>query len=159
MYRFILSATVFFVFGACSIVSSRGYEEDPVPQAHPDFVKGQHALEEQNFPAAIRYLELASDRDSNNPDVFNLLGYSYRKQTPPQFQKSLLAYKKALKLDPDHRQANEYLGELYLMMRDLPRAEQRLKVLDKACPFGCDEYTELKKAIKRYKKRGEKNAE
>ena len=34
---------------------------------------------------------------------------------------------------------------------DLAKAEQRLAALDKACRFGCPEYSDLKKAIAQYK--------
>jgi hypothetical protein len=56
-----------------------------------------------------------------------------------------------LALKPKHRGANEYLGELYLEMGDLAKAEERLEVLDGACWFGCDEYSDLKEAIAKYK--------
>jgi len=35
--------------------------------------------------------------------------------------------------------------------RNLAKAEQHLAVLDKACFFGCEEYTELKEAVAAYK--------
>ena len=42
-------------------------------------------------------------------------------------------YNEALRIDPNHRGALEYSGELYLMKGDLARAEERLAALDKAC--------------------------
>jgi hypothetical protein len=36
-------------------------------------------------------------------------------------------------------------------MGDVPKAEERLAVLDKVCFFGCEEYSELKEAIADYK--------
>ena len=42
------------------------------------------------------------------------------------------------------------------MTGDLPKAEQRLATLDKACTFGCEEYTDLKKAVRNYKANGNK---
>ena len=51
---------------------------------------------------------------------------------------------------------NAYSGELYLMMDDLPKAEERLSRLDKICRLPCDEYTELKKAVAAYKANGNK---
>ena len=58
-------------------------------------------------------------------------------------------YDAALRLQPQHRGALEYSGELFLMLGDLPRAEQRLATLDKACTLPCAEYTELKNAVAR----------
>ncbi|QLH51850.1 MAG: hypothetical protein HWD57_20170 [Candidatus Accumulibacter cognatus] len=56
-----------------------------------------------------------------------------------------------MRIDPQHHGALEYSGELSLMKNDLATAEQRLAALDKASCFGCEEYTDLKKAIARYK--------
>jgi hypothetical protein len=57
-----------------------------------------------------------------------------------------------LQIDPQHRGANEYLGELYLQIGQLDKAEERLEVLDKECFFGCEEFDELKEAIADYRK-------
>ena len=43
-----------------------------------------------------------------------------------------------------HRGALEYSGELYLMTGNLPKAEERLAALDKACFLPCEEYSDLK---------------
>ena len=62
-------------------------------------------------------------------------------------------YRAALDIEPDHQGANEYIGELYLELGDLVNAEKHLKVLDEACLFGCQAYTDLKTAIKKFKVR------
>jgi hypothetical protein len=56
-------------------------------------------------------------------------------------------YGKALKLKPNHVGA-EYLGELVPEMKDLPKAEERLAVLTKACN-GCEEQKELEERSRR----------
>jgi hypothetical protein len=43
------------------------------------------------------------------------------------------------------------LGELYLQMGDLPAAEERLKVLERACR-NCEEKRELAEKIEKHKK-------
>lgn len=86
-------------------------------------------------------------------DWHNLMGYALRKSPQPDLAAAERHYDEALRLDPRHRGALEYSGELYLLKGDLPRAEQRLAALDKACRFGCEEYTDLKKAIAQYKAR------
>jgi hypothetical protein len=40
---------------------------------------------------------------------------------------------------------------LKLTINDLPGAEALLARLDKACRFGCEEYSDLKEAIQKYK--------
>jgi Flp pilus assembly protein TadD len=93
---------------------------------------------------------------TSNADWNNLMGYSIRRGSAPDLDASERYYNEALRIDPKHRGALEYSGQLYLMKGDLASAEKRLAVLDKACTFGCDEYTDLKKAIERYKAAGNK---
>ena len=54
-----------------------------------------------------------------------------------------------LKIDPNHRGINEYLGELYVVTDRIDLAKQRLDVL-KNC--NCEEYEELKDIIDGNKK-------
>ena len=79
------------------------------------------------------------------------MGYSLRKKNPPDIAKSEKYYQTALQIDPKHRGALEYYGELLLIKNDLPGAEALLKQLDKICTFGCEEYRDLKKNIQIYK--------
>ena len=56
-------------------------------------------------------------------------------------------YNEALRLDPKHLGAHEYIGEAYLMSGNLDKAREHLAQLDKLCRFGCKEYSELKKEV------------
>jgi hypothetical protein len=56
-------------------------------------------------------------------------------------------------LDPLHRGALEYYGELLLIRNDLTGAEALLNRLGKACPMGCEEYRDLKAGIASFKLR------
>jgi tetratricopeptide (TPR) repeat protein len=68
------------------------------------------------------------------------------------YQESYGYYQKALAIDPEHRQALEYLGELYLQTDRLTEAEQTLERLSDVCGFfGCSEKNDLKAAIEFYK--------
>jgi cytochrome c-type biogenesis protein CcmH/NrfG len=51
---------------------------------------------------------------------WNELGHAHRRLN--QLEPALVAYGKALKIDPKHRGAREYLGEAYLQMNDLLKA-------------------------------------
>ena len=109
---------------------------------------------DKKWAAAIEELKKVNDKGS--ADWNNLMGYSLRKAKTPDYAAAEQYYDEALRIDPKHRGALEYSGELYLMMGDLPKAEQRLATLDKVCTFGCEEYTELKKAVQNYKANGNK---
>jgi tetratricopeptide (TPR) repeat protein len=67
---------------------------------------------------------------------------------------SLGYYQRALAINPSHKGANEYLGELYLMMKDLPKAEAQLALLKGICPGGCEELEDLEADIADYKSAG-----
>ena len=115
-----------------------------------DYKNGSIAAYNGKFLVAIKHLERAARISPNNPDVYNLLGYSHRKLD--QLVQAFDYYWKALKLDPRHLGANEYIGELYLRTNNIKKAEEHLEVLDDVCLFGCDEYNNLKDAIEKYKK-------
>jgi hypothetical protein len=61
-------------------------------------------------------------------------------------------YNQALAIDPKHKGAHEYIGEAYLMVKNVAKAKEHLAQLDKLCFFSCAEYTDLKNAIATYEK-------
>lgn len=126
-----------------------GSDSDSDKPMDPNYSAAKQLIEDGKYAEAIPLLEKVVAGDDQNADAFNYLGYSNRQLG--NHDAALTHYQKALAIEPRHRGANEYLGELYLTLGDLPKAEERLDVLDGACFFGCDEYTELKEAIAAYK--------
>jgi Flp pilus assembly protein TadD len=125
-------------------------DTQPSPQPAPDKLSAVRAqIAAKNFPGAID--ELKRLNDTGDADWNNLMGYSLRKQPTPDFAGAERFYDEALRIDPKHRGALEYSGELYLQTGNLEKAEQRLAALDKACFFPCSEYSDLKKAVAQYK--------
>jgi Flp pilus assembly protein TadD len=106
------------------------------------------SIKSNNYDQALKHLQSANE--INSADWNNLMGYSLRKKQPPDLASSEKYYQAALKIDPSHRSALEYYGELLLMKKDLPGAEAMLARLDKACLFGCEEYSDLKASIAKY---------
>jgi HAMP domain-containing protein len=100
--------------------------------------------------------ELKKVNETGSADWNNLMGYAHRKAGTPDFVAAERYYDAALRIEPKHRGALEYSGELYLMTNNLTRAEQRLAALDKACFLPCEEFTLLKQAVERYKANGNK---
>jgi Flp pilus assembly protein TadD len=125
-------------------------DTQPSPQPAPDKLSAVRAqIAAKNFPGAID--ELKRINDTGDADWNNLMGYSLRKSPTPDFASAETFYDEALRIDPKHRGALEYSGELYLQTGNLEKAEQRLAALDKACFFPCSEYSDLKKAVAQYK--------
>ena len=122
-------------------------DSKPVNEAYQN---AYYEVQSGNFQVAIKYLKQAAKSSTNNANIYNLMGYSHRKLD--LLEEAFFWYKKALKLDPRHQGANEYIGELYLRTNNLKKAEEHLEVLDDVCFFGCDEYDDLKDAIEKYKK-------
>ena len=113
-----------------------------------EYKKAQDAINAANYPTALDLLQKVLARQPDNPDVLNLIGFSERKSG--ESSQALSYYKKALDLQPTHVGANEYLGELYLELKQPDLAEERLAVLQKVCG-SCQEYAELKEKIEKYK--------
>ena len=111
--------------------------------------EARQLVRDRNWGGAIGKLEEALEGDQYNADVLNLLGFSHRNLG--QFDEALEYYRRALKVDPEHLGANEYLGELYLQRNDLTQALAQLEILDSACFLPCKEYNKLKESVDRYK--------
>lgn len=118
---------------------------------NPNVAAGRASLDAKDYKSAVGHLTKAVQELPESADAHSMLGYSYRKLG--SFDKSMEHYQIALELDSDHLSAHEYLGELYLDLRQLTNAEKQLAALKKACPlFGsCEEFEDLKKAIDEYK--------
>lgn len=121
------------------------YDDEPASE----YSAAKEAMDDGDYEVAIYKLARLHEQDPGDADILNLLGYSYRKLG--YFDEARGYYLQALAIDPEHRGVNEYLGELYLKIGELAKAEERLAVLDKTCSLECSEYTELKQSIEKYK--------
>src|SRR3990172_2959386 len=92
-------------------------------------------------------LREALARDPANADYHNLYAYALRKGPDPSLDQVFKHYHEALRINPNHRGAHEYIGEAYLLQGNLAKAKEHLSALDRMCFFGCEEYSMLKKAI------------
>ena len=108
----------------------------------------------KQWPAALDELKRVNDTGSANWN--NLMGYALRKGKTPDLAASEKYYDEALRIDPHHRDALEYSGELYLMKGELEKAQARLATLSAECAANCEQYVELKSAIGRYQAAGNK---
>ena len=105
-------------------------------------------IEAENYLDAITKLKKAEQSAKDDADIQNLLGFSYRKSG--NLDEAAKYYDKALDLDPKHKDALEYQGELFLMLGDKAAAEDNLEKLDKICWLGCEELDELRAAIRKF---------
>jgi Tfp pilus assembly protein PilF len=119
----------------------------------PVLEKVSAATQRQDWAGAASALKDAVAADPNNANYHNLYAYSIRKGGSPDMNLVFKHYNEALRIDPKHRGAHEYIGEAYLMVGNVAKAKEHLGQLDKMCFFGCSEYTDLKKAIAEHEKK------
>ena len=115
----------------------------------PDYAAGKQAIDDKDWSVAIKSLNSAALRDTRNANIQNYLGYAYR--NAGQLDLAFRHYQRALQLNPRHRGAHEYVGEAYLIVNNLAKAEEHLAALQKICLIPCEEYTDLKKKIAEYR--------
>ncbi|WP_373084234.1 tetratricopeptide repeat protein [Sneathiella sp.] len=139
-----LTAQIVFAMGGSSNTAS----EEAAPPS-PDFATGKAAIDAQQWDAAIAAFTKVTVAEPQNADAYNYLGYANRKLK--NYDAAFENYNMALKINPEHRGANEYIGEAYLQTGNLAKAEEHLVKLDAICFFGCPEYTMLKRAVADYK--------
>ena len=113
-----------------------------------DYSKARKLIRREQYAEAIPYLQNALMDKPHSADILNYLGFTER--MTGNYQYSLVYYQKALTEDPDHKGAHEYLGELYLMLKDVNSANAQLAELTRLCPSSCEELDVLTKKIADY---------
>ena len=142
--RWALAAAMACIAGtAAAVGSGGGGKSGPLAAI-------ERKIEAGEYERALADLEVHIEKNRDSADAFNWIGYANRKLG--RLEKARKAYDRALFLDPEHKGAHEYAGELRLLMGDLEGAEKHLAMLDHICLFGCEEYDELKAEIAAWKK-------
>lgn len=118
------------------------------PEQADLYKQAEELIEDEEYAKAIPLLQQSIQEKGEYADALNLLGYANRALGDKA--KAMTYYAKALDMEPNHLGANEYMGELYLELNDLPKAEERLAVLKNACG-DCEEYEDLEDEIADYK--------
>ena len=101
----------------------------------------------KNYEKAKKFLIKSNDKNPNNADTLNYLGFTTRKLG--DYENGEKYYLQGLAINPNHNGINEYLGELYVATNRIELAKERLKVLENC---NCKEFNELKAVIEGTKK-------
>jgi len=104
--------------------------------------KGKTDKAQKRYKKAQKLLLKSNEEKPLQADTLNYLGFTTRKLG--DYEKGEGFYLQGLKIKPDHKGINEYLGELYVVTSRMDKAKERLEVL-KSCK--CDEYNQLKEII------------
>ncbi|MDT3377824.1 tetratricopeptide repeat protein [Labrys portucalensis] len=138
-------ATLALAAVTTTLLSIPAYAVDNIESTDaPDLTSVKAKIEAKNYTGALEELRGLAE-DTQQADVYNLLGFTLRKTG--DYQTALTYYTKALELQPGHKAAREYLGELYVETGDVDKAKVQLSELGKLCPQGCEELEDLQKAI------------
>ena len=149
IYVFVFLLLTNFCFAAGGSSSSNGNEANLYKEAKSFIVRAKKLEKKDKVEKALKLyskaydkLLKAYDKDKKNPDILNYLGFTLRKAG--NFEEAEKFYLAGLKIKPDHKGINEYLGELYIKTNRIELAKERLEVL-KGCK--CEEFDELKELI------------
>ena len=152
IYVFVFLLLTNFSFAAGSSSSSSGNDsgkESLYKEAKKFIVRAKKLEKKDKVDKALKLYSKAYDKllkayneDKKNPDILNYLGFTLRKAG--NFEEAEKFYLAGLKIKPNHKGINEYLGELYVKTNRIELAKKRLEIL-KGCK--CEEFEELKELI------------
>jgi len=143
---------VFLIFAAGPARAAGG---DPADTARLQYIEAVEAVKKADYREAVSLLTEVLLEEPRNADALNYMGYSHRKLG--DFKRALTYYLQALEIEPDHRGANEYIGETYLEMKRPDKARFHLERLARICGPDCEEYLDLKKAFDAYAAAGNRS--
>jgi tetratricopeptide (TPR) repeat protein len=102
-------------------------------------------INEGRYQDALYSLHDAALALGPHADVLTYQGFANRKLH--NYEVAIGFYSAALKLNPDHRGANEYLGEYFVETHQMGKAKAQLVKLEKICKFGCEQAEEQRRWI------------
>lgn len=157
--RFCLPVILLMLIGApVSHAVLRGSElPPPTAPSYPHYTAGFEAFKRQDWQGVIEHMTQAIKRRPWSDNAYNAIGYAYRQLG--NYPSAITHYQQALHLNPHHRGALEYLGETYLLMGCVTKAQHILATLESVCKRvtgasdmvhwqeHCEEWKELKAVI------------
>jgi tetratricopeptide (TPR) repeat protein len=125
--------------------ATTGWNFPSVEEGRLAYAEAVGLINQERFVEAFAALERTQAAVGPHADILNYMGFASRKLG--RLDAALGYYRQALRLDPNHLGATEYLGELYIQMGELDRARTQLARLDQLCAYGCAQREELARWI------------
>src|SRR5262245_34247574 len=116
------------------------------PEKKKELEPVREAIAQQDWAQARELARTAVQRAPGSADAHNLYAYSLRRGANPPMDLVSLHYNAALRLNPSHVGAHEYLAEAYLMTGNLGKAREHLAILERLCG-ACDESRQLARSV------------
>ena len=126
MFRKGLKLLIYFAFLSNSYPAreiseySKGIEKNHL-------FKINEALDNDNYEKAIKFLIKEIKNNKDCADLYNLLGFAYRKNK--NYKLFLESYKNALRIDPSHLRTHNYIGITYIKIGNFDKSKKHYKNL------------------------------
>ena len=146
------------ITAAIAIMS--GEESRVVRSSDSEYADGKEAFEAGEWRQAINWLNKVVARRPWHDNAHNMLGFSWRQIG--DYDRAFIHYYEALRLNPRHRGALEYLATTYLELGRIDEANATAIRLTEVCDFsvmafdnqgwksGCEELQILKAAYAKH---------
>jgi len=133
---------VILLLVAAALASNSALAVDTITKRDaPELAPVRAKIDAKDWSGAVADLKQLAGT-YQHADVYNLLGFALRNLG--DYGQAKTYYAKALDFDPTHKGAHEYLGELYVETGEMDKAKAMLAKLEKLCPSGCEELSDLK---------------
>jgi tetratricopeptide (TPR) repeat protein len=141
MKHFIAIITLFLLTQNSFAAGNDSANEVVKPSSYSKMLK---LIKNEQYAEAVQGLEKILETKKYNKDADILNHYAFALRKTNNLTKAEEFYQKALSIEPTHRGALEYIGELYVDTKRMDLANATLKKLE-SCR--CEEYAELKSYI------------
>ena len=144
----ILPFALAFALGALTFHPSLA-ADDPKPdpkEPKKDLEPARAAIAQKDWVRARALLREAVARHPESADAQNLYAFAIRSGPSPQMDLVFRHYNEALRINPKHLGAHEYLGEAYLMVGNVRKAREHLAILERLCG-ACEQQAKLAQAV------------
>ena len=142
MKHFIAIITLFLLTQNNSFAAGNDSANEVVkPSSYSKMLK---LIKNEQYAEAVQGLEKILETKKYNKDADILNHYAFALRKTNNLTKAEEFYQKALSIEPTHRGALEYIGELYVDTKRMDLANATLKKLENC---RCEEYAELKSYI------------
>ena len=145
MFRKGLKFLIYFVFLSNSY-PAREISEYSKGIEKKHLLKINEALDNDNYEKAIKFLIKEIKNNKDCADLYNLLGFAYRKNK--NYKLSLESYKNALRIDPSYLRTHNYIGITYIKIGNFDKSKKHLQKLKMLCNSLCEEYKSLNKELR-----------
>jgi len=144
------------VFGSLLLLTCLSVHSEPRPEPYGEgadhFSDARQALQSLQWSqalAALQQLTREMPEITDDAEFHNLMGYALRQASPSNLGVAVDHYLQALRLDPAHVQAREYLGQAYLLQGRQDLAQDQLREIERYCKGqDCQAWRDLQQAIR-----------